>query len=212
MIISSDWPKKVLALGAHPDDIEIGCGGTLQKLIQTGNPELQIHWIVFSGTEQRAAEALASAENYLQHTQHQVRALSFQDSYFPSQWSEIKAELHETSQQFDPDLVFTHRLEDRHQDHRTLAELTWNTFRKQVILEYEIPKYEADLAHNNFYCKLTAELAEQKVDWLERFFTSQTEKPWFDRELFRGLMRLRGSESPGDAKYAEAFTCRKLEF
>lgn len=212
MIFANRPIQKVLAIGAHADDIEIGCGGTVQKLIDNADSPLEVYWLVFSGNGKRQKEAKASAEDYLANSKGHTRFFDFRDGYFPDQWSQIKSELHRIGKEFDPDVIFTHKLEDRHQDHRTLAELSWNVFRNHLILEYEIPKYEGDLGQNNFFCGLNSEQAKTKVDRLDKHFATQTEKHWFDPELFLGLMRIRGSECPGDLKYAEAFYCRKFVF
>lgn len=212
MIFANRPIKKVLAIGAHADDIEIGCGGTLLKLIDSAGEPMEIFWVVFSGSAKRHKEASESAEKYLRDSKAQIRLFDFRDGYFPDQWSKIKTELHSIAREFEPDLIFTHRLEDRHQDHRALAEMSWNVFRDHLILEYEIPKYEGDLGQNNFYCGLDQKWVDLKIDWLEQCFASQSKKPWFDRELFAGLMRLRGSESPGKSRFAEAFFCRKFAF
>lgn len=212
MILAGKKIRKILAIGAHADDIEIGCGGTLLRLIEENRPELEVHWVVFSGTPARQKEARKSAEAYLADVESTVSLLDFRDGHFPDQWADIKKQVHAIGERFDPDLIFTHRLEDRHQDHRTLAELTWNAFRRHLILEYEIPKYEGDLGQNNFYGVLSREQVDQKIALLESCFPSQLEKPWFDRELFAGLMRLRGAESLGKQRYAEAFQCRKFAF
>ena len=212
-MIFADRPiQKILAIGAHADDIEIGSGGTILKLLESADTTPEVFWVVFSGSSSRQREARASAEMYLQNTTAHIRLFDFRDGFFPDQWSQIKTELHQIGREFEPDVILTHRLDDRHQDHRTLAELSWNVFRNHLILEYEIPKYEGDLGNNNFYCSLSDAQVNSKIDWLERFYPSQSEKQWFDRELFNGLMRLRGSECPGTSKFAEAYYCRKFVF
>lgn len=204
--------RKILFMGAHPDDIELGCGGLIQKLIAGNADPPHIHWVVFSGTPDRHREARRSAETYLAEVPHQLELLDFPDGYFPAEWSAIKSWFQQLAVQFDPDLILTHRLDDRHQDHQTLGQLTWNAFRHHEILEYEIPKYEGDLGENNFYCSLSKTQVDNKIRWLTECFASQRDKPWFDPELFRGLMRIRGSESPARPRFAEAFLCRKFAF
>jgi LmbE family N-acetylglucosaminyl deacetylase len=199
----------VLCLGAHSDDIEIGCGGTLLELI-AANPRLSVQWCVFSGGEVREPEARKSAERFLDNVDNKsVEIYDFRDSFFPDQWGRIKETIARMAKQLQPDLIFSHRLEDRHQDHRVIAELTWCAFRNHFILEYEIPKYEGDLGQPNFFCPLSEHVCEKKIVTVVECFQSQSDKPWFDAELFRSLMRLRGSECGSPSRYAEAFGCRK---
>ncbi len=203
-----DHPKTVLCLGAHSDDIEIGCGGTLLKLIAE-NPGLRVVWVVFSGEQTRVEEATSSANDFLEGCcEREVIVKGFRDSYFPYQGEAIKDFFHALSKEVQPDLVFTHRKEDAHQDHRTLADFTWCTFRNHMILEYEIPKFEGDLGKPNVFVPLTTEQCQTKVDLLMQHFASQRSKNWFTRETFDAMHRLRGLECVSD--YAEAFTVRKL--
>jgi LmbE family N-acetylglucosaminyl deacetylase len=202
--------RTILCLGAHPDDIEIGCGGTLLKLLSE-QPGIVVHWIVFSGNSQRAQEAGHSAAEFLRNAQSShLKVLSFRDSFFPYAGLEIKEFFASLGTTVSPDLIFTHRREDLHQDHRTLADLTWCTFRNHQILEYEIPKYEGDLGSPNVYVTLDEELGCKKIETLIGSFESQHEKPWFSKETFYSLMRLRGLECNSPTKLAEAFHCRKL--
>jgi LmbE family N-acetylglucosaminyl deacetylase len=201
---------KVLLLGAHSDDIEIGCGGTVLRMIRAC-PGIQVHWHVFSTPGLRRREAQNSAREFLKDAgQKTVRVESFRESYFPDQWSDIKDVFGKIRRQFEPDFVFTHRGDDRHQDHRVLSELTWNTFRNHLILEYEIPKYEGDLGQPNLYVTLAEDLCRQKVSALLRHFPTQATKPWFTEDAFLALLRLRGIECGPKAHYAEAFHARKL--
>ncbi|MEX0679234.1 MAG: PIG-L deacetylase family protein [Pirellulales bacterium] len=202
--------RTILCLGAHADDIEIGCGGTLLKLLAQ-HRGVALHWIVFSGAGVRAEEAAASAAQFLRdaETRH-VKIHSFRDSFFPAAWPEIKEVVAQLGSTVAPDLIFTHRREDFHQDHRTLAELTWCAFRNHQILEYEIPKYEGDLGSPNLYVTLDEDVGRRKVDTLFDSFKSQHEKPWFCRETFYALMHLRGLECNAPGKLAEAFHCRKM--
>ncbi len=200
--------RHVLCLGAHSDDIEIGCGGTLLRL-QAEHPDVRLTWVVFSAEPPRDHEARASARNFLPgRGPHEVRVHDHRTSYFPSEHVALKERFEELKAQFAPDLIFTHHRHDRHQDHRTLWELTWNTFRHHLILEYEIPKYDADLGAPNLFVPLPERLVDHKVEHLLRHFGTQSNKHWFTADLFRGLMRLRGMEC--GATHAEAFHAPKL--
>jgi LmbE family N-acetylglucosaminyl deacetylase len=199
----------VLLLGAHSDDIEIGCGGTVLRLIEQF-PRASYHWVVFSGVGRRGEEAAASARAFLGPVQQQVHVETFRDGYFPYQGAEIKEYFERLKGKVDPQLVFTHYRDDRHQDHRVISDLTWNTFRNHLILEYEIPKYDGDLGVPNFFVRLEEIVCQKKIDLLLMHFESQTPKHWFSEETFRALLRLRGMEAHADGHYAEAFYCRKL--
>jgi LmbE family N-acetylglucosaminyl deacetylase len=198
----------VLCLGAHCDDIEIGCGGTLLEL-QGRYPGVRFLWQVFSGEAGREAETRSAAARLLGGS-CAVSVEQFEASHFPHEWRAIKARFEQLKAEVRPDLIFTHFLADRHQDHRTIAELTWNTFRDHAVLEYEIPKFEGDLAHPNVYVPLAAATVERKIDTLMECFPSQRSRQWFDAELFRGHVRLRGVECNAPARYAEAFHGRKI--
>lgn len=205
-----DRPLDVLCLGAHADDIEIGAGGTILVLARAGRLG-SVRWVVLSGTEVRAAEARASAARFLEGARSaEVVVETFAESYFPRELSAIKDRFESLKGGFDPDLLLTHRLEDRHQDHRTVAELTWNTYRGHAILEYEIPKYEGDLGHPNLFVELPDWAIERKAELLLEGFPSQHGRDWFDAETFRALARLRGLEARVTSRYAEAFHARKL--
>lgn len=200
----------VLCLGAHCDDIEIGCAGTLLQLREL-NPTLRFVWMVFSGDDIRAAETRLAAEKLLGVGAHcTVEVHGFRGSHFPYHGSALKDAFESIKSRYSPDLVFTHFLKDRHQDHRVVAELTWNTFRNHTILEYEIAKYEGDLDLPNLYCEVSDSNMARKVDTLMSCFPSQQTRTWFDRDLFQGLMRLRGVECNSASRYAEAFHGRKL--
>jgi LmbE family N-acetylglucosaminyl deacetylase len=199
--------RRVLAVGCHADDLEIGCGATLLGLART-TPGLQVTWVVLAASDGRAQEALASARVFLAAVDEpDIRILRFRESFFPHDGAAIK-ESFEDLKAVQPDLVLTHARHDLHQDHRLASELTWNTFRDHTILEYEIPKYDGDLGTPNVFVPISAELAEEKIRLILEHFPSQAERHWFDAELFRSLMRLRGMECA--AQYAEAFTGRKL--
>ncbi len=200
--------RRVLCLGAHSDDIEIGAGGTLLRIMRD-NADAQITFVCFSGNAARHAEARASFDLYTAGRAGRDRLVlhGFADTLFPTQHQAIKAEF-ENLKSIDPDLILTHTREDRHQDHRVIHELTWNAFRSHPIWEYEIPKWDGDLGQPNLYVPLDRELAERKIAMLAQAFGSQRAKHWFDEETFRGLMRIRGLES--NTKYAEAFHVRKM--
>jgi LmbE family N-acetylglucosaminyl deacetylase len=201
--------RKILCVGAHADDIEIGCGGTLLRLLSE-YPGLHVYWVVLSANQIRAEEARRSAQYYLEKsTEHQFEIKSFRDSFFPYNGGEIKDYFHSLGQRFSPDLIFTHRRDDLHQDHRLVADLTWNTFRNHLILEYEIPKYDGDLGRPNLFVTLDESTCEQKVDGLLTAFPSQREKPWFTRDTFLSLIRIRGVESNSPTRLAEGFYARK---
>lgn len=200
---------KVLCLGAHSDDIEIGCGGTLLRLLAE-RPGSSVHWVVFSATGERVAEAQQSADDFLAGAQHRhVSIQSFRESYFPFQGAEIK-DFFESLKPTSPDLIFSHHRHDEHQDHRTVAELTWNTFRNHLILEYEIAKYEGDLGKPNAFSPLSRNTASRKVELITHHFVSQATRTWFRPETFDGLMALRGVECNAPEGYAEAFHVRKF--
>ena len=208
---SSERPvRQILCLGAHSDDIEIGCGGTLLRLVAS-NPQLEVVWVVFSSSPEREREARESAALFLaKASKSEVIVRDFRDGFFPFDGAKIKQLFEELKQRFNPDIVFTHNKKDVHQDHRTLAELTWNTFRNHAILEYEIPKYDGDLGRPNLFVPLDKELFRDKVRFLMTAFQSQRGKRWFEEETFLALMRLRGMECNADSGYAEAFYTRKL--
>ena len=200
----------VLCLGAHSDDIEIGCGGTLLRLLRD-HPESTVVWVVFSATGRRRAEALRSGKAFLEQAgKKKIIAKSFQESFFPYQGEAIKDCFEELKKAMEPDLIFTHYRQDLHQDHRTICELTWNTFRRHQILEYEIPKYDGDLGQPNVYVPLEEAFCNEKVKLLMSGFATQRSRQWFTEDTFYSLLRLRGIESNGSERYAEAFHGRKI--
>ena len=203
----------VLCLGCHSDDIEIGSGGTLLSLIARG-VQLDVHWSVLSGAGgQRENEARSSADNFLAGApQKQIEVLPFRDGFFPQQAEVLKTWLEGLKQRINPDLIFVHRRDDAHQDHRLISSLSWNTFRDHCILEYEISKWDGDMGQPNVYVPISKSIVEQKIDLLMAHFGSQRSKQWFDPETFRGLARLRGMECRAPEGYAEAFWGRKLSF
>jgi LmbE family N-acetylglucosaminyl deacetylase len=197
-----------LLLGAHCDDIEIGCGATVLRLVREV-PDLVVHWIVFSSDDTRAEEAHAGAKLFLtQCKRATVIVKDFRNGFFPYVATEIK-EYFETLKPISPDLIFTHHGRDWHQDHRMLAELTWNTFRDHMILEYEIPKYDGDLGSPNFFVSVEQDLCDAKTSHVMETFVSQRDKQWFTEDTFRAVLRLRGIESNSPSGLAEAFYCRK---
>jgi len=201
--------RTLLCLGAHCDDIEIGCGGTVLRLVER-YPDLYVHWVVLSSSPVRAAEARASAERFLHTVRHKdVVIKEFRNSFFPFVGAQIKEFFEELKARVAPDLVLTHARGDLHQDHRLTSELTWNTFRDHFILEHEIPKYDGDLGTPTVFVPLEHSHCEAKVAHILEFFPSQHDKPWFTRDTFMALMRLRGVESNAPSGYAEAFYCRK---
>ncbi len=199
----------VLCLGAHSDDIEIGAGGTILRLVQDC-PQLRFCWVVFSATGARAAEAKASALDFLHGAAAcEIVTLAFRDGYFPYVGAEIK-DYFETLKRIDPALVFTHYREDLHQDHRVINELTWNTFRNHLILEYEIPKYDGGLGSPSLFVPVPRDVVDQKCSLIVRHFQTQSNKHWFTEETFAAVSRLRGIEAKATDGYAEAFYVRKL--
>jgi len=202
--------KRVLCIGAHSDDIEIGCGGAILRLLAESK-SVEVYWIVFSSNPQRAKEAERSARAFLQPIRKKTIVIkSFRDGFLPYIGAPVKEVFEEIKKAFVPDLVFTHCRHDLHQDHRLLCELTWNTFRSHLILEYEIPKYDADLRSPNFFVPLSESVCRKKVKMLMRYFGTQRNKQWFSDDLFMGLLRMRGIESNSPTRFAEGFYCRKI--
>jgi LmbE family N-acetylglucosaminyl deacetylase len=200
---------RVLCVGAHSDDIEIGCGALVLGLIQRFR-KIHVEWVVLSAVGKRATEARQGARLFLNGAQSsRVRLHRFRDGFFPYEGARIKEAFEQLKAGPPPDLVLTHYRDDRHQDHRVVSDLTWNTFRDHWILEYEIPKFDGDLGSPNFFVPLDNETSERKAQYLERSFGSQRDKHWFTKETFMGLMRLRGMECRAPGGYAEAFYSRK---
>jgi LmbE family N-acetylglucosaminyl deacetylase len=201
---------RVLCLGAHADDIEIGCGGTLLELIAAG-AELDVDWCVLSAPGERASEARRSAEAFLSGARRvNVDIRAFRDGYFPYEGSSIKDWFESLKERLAPDVIFTHATSDLHQDHRETAQLTWNTFRDDLILEYEIPKWDGDLGAPNTFVPISEACLARKIALLETHYGSQRDKAWFDADTFRGLARLRGVECHSPTRFAEAFYARKI--
>lgn len=204
--------RSILCLGAHCDDIEIGCGGSLLRLIAE-NPDVKVTWVVLGSDEQRAQEARASAGLFLQGAaETSIKIGAFRDSFFPYEGAAIKEHLLAIRREVEPDLIFTHHRGDRHQDHRVVSELTWNLFRNHLVLEYEIPKYDGDMGAPNFFMPLDDGHCRRKLEIIMEAFASQRSRAWFSEETFRALMRIRGVESNAPSGYAEGFYAHKCVF
>ena len=202
-------PLTILCLGAHSDDIEIGCGATLLQLCRT-EAKPRFCWVVLTGKGARQAEAQRAAELFTDGCEREVVLKEFRDGYLPYDGGHVKDFFEELKSRVDPDLIFTHWHGDAHQDHRLVNELTWNTFRNHLTLEYEIPKFDGDIGRPNTFVPLQEWAFRQKVSNLSKIFESQQSKPWFTSDTFLGLMRLRGMESNAPSGYAEAFYARKI--
>ena len=207
---SSTAPLRILCLGAHSDDIEIGCGGTILRLLQE-RPDSSVDWVVLSASPEREIEARASAADFLAGAAaRNVTVKGFRESFFPYVAAEIKSFFETLKRGQTPDVIFCHHRRDEHQDHRLVAELTWNTFRNHVVLEYEIAKYEGDLGKPNVFVPLSRATADRKVELLQRHFPSQTQRTWFRPDTFHGVMSVRGVECNAEDGRAEAFHSRKI--
>jgi LmbE family N-acetylglucosaminyl deacetylase len=203
-------PFRLLCLGAHSDDIEIGCGGFILQLLRS-RPRVDLDWVVFSAKDRREQEARRSAALFTKGARRsRVLVSGFRDGFFPHDFAAIKEVFESLKQEASPDLVLTHYRDDRHQDHRVLSDLAWNTFRDHLVLEYEIPKYDGDLGIPNVFVPLDKDVARRKIAYLNRVFASQRRKHWFDDGTFTGLMRLRAMECRAPAGFAEAFYGRKI--
>lgn len=207
---SHSAPLHILALGAHADDIEIGCGGTILALLSEYS-KVTLTWVVFSASDDRRSEAEQSAARFGEKAIHlNVVVKNHRDGYFPWTGDAVKDDFEALKSQVSPDLIFTHVRHDAHQDHRLLCELTWNTWRDHLVLEYEIPKYDGDLGRPNFYVPLTEETARRKASLLMDCYPSQRDKAWFREETFLSLMRLRGIEARAPEGFAEGFSASKF--
>jgi LmbE family N-acetylglucosaminyl deacetylase len=208
--LSGGAPRRLLAIGCHADDIELGAGGTILSLLAAGAVS-EVTWVVLAASGARADEARQSAQAFAQGAPRlNVVVESFRDGFLPYVGTGVKDFFERLKAEVEPDVILTHTDDDRHQDHRLACELTWNTFRDHVILEYEIPKYDGDVGRPNVFVELDADTVERKLSLLSEHFATQGAKHWFDDELFRGLLRLRGMEARASSRYAEAFHCRKL--
>ena len=201
---------KILCLGAHSDDIEIGCGGTILRWLAE-YPSAEIYWIVMAASGERRAEAVQSANVFLANARRkEIVVNEFRDGYLPYSGAEIKDFFEDLKRKYLPDVILTHYREDLHQDHRLVSELTWNTFRNHLILEYEIVKYDGDLGAPNLFVHLNESIARKKIQIILECFKSQNDKNWFTEDVFSSVLRLRGVESNAPDKYAEAYYCRKI--
>jgi LmbE family N-acetylglucosaminyl deacetylase len=202
-------PRRILALGAHSDDIEIGCGGTILRLAAE-RADLEVTWVVLCAPGSRSAEARSSASAFLAGVgESSVIIHDFRDGFLPYLGGAVKEAFEALKKDLSPDLIFTHYREDRHQDHRLVSELTWNTWRNHMILEYEVPKYDGDFSSPNWFAPLAAGTLERKIALVLRHFPSQAKKHWFEGELLRSVARIRGMECVAPEGLAEAFYCRK---
>jgi len=209
---ATDGPLKLMLLGAHPDDIEIGCGATVLKMLDQ-YADLRIMWVVLSGNNSRKAEARMSADIFLRNaTEGRVELVSFKDGYFPQEYGAIKDYFEQKLKPFDPSIIFTHYGGDKHQDHRLVSDLTRQTFRNHLILEYEILKYDGDLGQPNVYFQVSKAYGNAKAKALMDCFKSQTDKHWFTKDTFRSMLRIRGVESASTTGLAEAFYGNTLRF
>jgi LmbE family N-acetylglucosaminyl deacetylase len=203
---------RVLCVGAHSDDIEIGCGGTILRL-QAEHPKWEFTWVVFGADGRRGREAEKSAEKFLKHAgRKNVEILKFRDGFFPYEGARIKEYFERMKERVSPDLIFTHYRHDLHQDHRLISELTWNTYRDHMILEYEIIKYDGDLGTPNCYVPLDPGICKRKINYIRTCFPTQRSKVWFSDDAFYSILRLRGIESNAPGGYAEGFYGRKIVF
>ena len=203
---------KLLCIGAHSDDIEIGCGGTVVRLLEE-NPNTEVHWVVVGAMGQRANEAVESANLFLANAKRkEIVIKQFRDGFFPYSGSDIKDFFEKLKGECSPDLILTHYRGDLHQDHRLVSELTWNTFRNHLILEYEIPKYDGDIGTPNFFVHLSDATCRKKIQNILRCFKSQRDKSWFSEDTFLSILRIRGLESNAPHRYAEGYYCRKATY
>ena len=207
-----DHALKILCLGAHCDDIEIGCGGTLLELLKKYR-NADVHWVVFSSTPKRKKEATECAKLFLKQAGTKtIRIEAFRDGYFPYEGAVIKDYFEMLKKKHQPDVIFTHYRMDLHQDHRLISELTWNTYRNNLILEYEIPKYDGDFGTPNVFVQLDEQACLYKIRSILNHFRSQNNKHWLTENLLLSVMRIRGMECPSSTDYAEAFHCKKILF
>ncbi|MGC9963784.1 MAG: PIG-L deacetylase family protein [Syntrophobacteraceae bacterium] len=208
--IPVDGKLNILCMGAHSDDIEIGCGGTILRLLRE-YPDASVHWVVFGADDTRTMEARKSADLFLEKAKHKtVVVKNYRDGFFPYIGADIKDYFELLKREVNPNIIFTHYRYDLHQDHRLICELTWNTFRDHLILEYEIMKYDGDLGNPNYFVHLNEETCATKLEYIKKCFTTQLNRSWFADDAFYALLRLRGIESCASDKYSEAFYCRKI--
>jgi LmbE family N-acetylglucosaminyl deacetylase len=210
-IPTADGPFRVLALGAHADDIEIGCGATILRMAAERR-HLEVTWVVFCATPDRALEARQSAAAFLEGVERQrVVVREFRDGFLPYVGAAVKEAFEELKREVAPDLVLTHYRQDLHQDHRLVSELTWNTWRNHLILEYEIPKYDGDIGAPNVFVAVPESVLQRKIELVLRHYASQRGKHWLTADLLRAVARIRGMECVAPEQVAEAFYVRKLQ-
>ena len=197
-------PLDVLCLGAHPDDIEIGCGGALLRLARRDG--LRLSAVQLTGTEARTDEARAALDRFVPGAK--LEAFGLPDGRLPAHWNETKQALEDVASRVQPDLVFAPRVDDAHQDHRLVGQLATTVWRNALVLHYEIPKWDGDLAAPTHFVGLSADDARRKVQLLNESYPSQVDRDWWDDEFFLGLMRIRGVESRH--QYAEGFFAAKV--
>lgn len=203
-------PLRVLCLGAHSDDIEIGAGGTILTLLRE-HPDARIRWVVLGARAERELEARASAADFLREADGaRIEVHGFRDGFFPAHFVELKETFERLKREGEPDIVLTHHRDDHHQDHRTVAELTWNTWRDHLVLGYEIPKYDPDLGNPNLFVPIAPEDAERKIAALMAHFGTQRSKRWFQPGTFEAMLRLRGVQAASPTGFAEAMYAPKL--
>ena len=208
--VGEDRPLNVLCLGAHCDDIEIGCGATLLTLLRE-RPDTNVYWKVFTSTPSRKREAIAGAKRFCAAAGNlEIEIGEFRDGFLPYEGYAVKEAMELTKSRFTPDLVFSHYRNDLHQDHRQISELTWNTFRNHLILEYEIPKWDGDMSVPNVFVAIEQATADEKIEALQSIYNSQKDKGWFTDDLFHSILRIRGMESNSRTGLAEAFFARKI--
>lgn len=203
-LLPAQGDLKVLLLGAHPDDIEIGCGGTLLQLAR--RPGTAAHAVVMTGTGERLAEMDRALPSFIPGVH--IESVGLPDGRLPSHWAEAKEALESAARGVHPDIIFAPRVDDAHQDHRLLGRLAGTVWRDSLILHYEIPKWDGDSAQPTHYVSLSDEDAQAKVRLLMKWYVSQKDRDWWDDELFLGLMRVRGMEAR--SRYAEGFTTAKV--
>lgn len=208
--LDASRPLRLLVTGAHADDIEIGCGASLVRLLRE-HPSCHVDWLVATACGERAAEARASADAYLSHvSSSRVHIWDFRDGFLPYEGGRLKDRFEEFKTGIAPDLVLTHYRDDRHQDHRLVSDFVWNTFRDAIVLEYEIPKWDGDLGQPNLYVDVQEQDAREKVERLNTHYASQRSRDWWDDETFFSMMRMRGIECRSASRFAEAFYARKV--
>jgi LmbE family N-acetylglucosaminyl deacetylase len=203
----AEAPLSVLAVGAHPDDVEIAVGGALLSLAGR-HPGLHLRYVLLTGSPERQQEARAAARAFSPGADLEVDLHDLPEGRLPAVWGQVKEVIEGVARSFKPDVIFAPSSGDAHQDHRTIGEIVPTAFRDQVYLAYEVPKWDGDMPRSNTYFPLTDEVVRRKVELLDKCYPSQQGRDWWGEETFLALARLRGVEC--HARYAEAFTCSKL--